>query len=285
MSKKKKKKQKVNKPQLSGLDKFIYNFIFVIWIGVVYILVVNIFTLLNKLYFLQENVIAATPRLTIISAFPFLLILLLKPASILIENQTKHKAIFGNKSVDYRRYSSELRPIFGKERNKAFTDKQKNARKKRSLAWFIALSVLGILSVPGILGRTVLTTDGNIITYSIFNNAKEEIKISDISKIEYSTYYSSGGRYGPDTYDYDIEIYISDSDDSYSFDNNSFKTTKQNGISTALTEMLRLKEEVYKNKAIVFDIQTELDVISRHNKLNEEENKLLYKLFDKTECT
>ena len=283
MSKKKKKKQKVNKPQLSGLDKFIYKFIFVIWIGVVYILVVNIFTLLNKLYFLQENVIAATPRLTIILAIPFLAIVLLRPAFILIENQTKHKAIFGNKSVDYRRYSSELRPIFGKERNKAFTDKQKNARKKRMLSWFIALSVLGIISIPGILGRTVLTTDGNIITYSVFNNIKEEFQISDISKIEYSTYYSSGGRYAPDTYDYDIEIYISDSDDSYSFDNNSFKTIEQNGISTALTEMLRLKEEVYNNKAIVFDIQTELDVISRHNKLNEEENKLLYKLFDKTE--
>ena len=47
--------------------------------------------------------------------------------------------------------------------------------------------------------------------------------------------------------------------------------------------MLRLKEDVYKNKTIVFDLQTELDVISRHNKLNEEENKLLYKLFEKEE--
>lgn len=283
MSKKKKKKQKSNKPQLSGLDKFIYNFVFIVLISVAYVLIVNIFTLLNKLYFLQDDVIAATPRLTIILAIPFLAILLLRPAFILIENQTKHKAIFGNKSVDYRRYSADLRPIFGKERNKAFLDKQKKARNKRMLFWFIALLVLGTLSIPGILGRTVLTANGNIITYSIFNNIKENFRINDISKIEYSTYYSSGGRYAPDTYDYDIEIYISNSDDSYQFDNQSFKTTKQNGISTVLIEMLRLKEDVYKNKTIVFDLQTELDVISRHNKLNEEENKLLYKLFEKEE--
>ncbi len=283
MSKKKKKKQKVNKPQLSGLDKFIYNFIFIVLISVAYVLIVNIFTLLNKLYFLQEDIIAATPRLTIILAIPFLAIVLLRPAFILIENQTKHKAIFGNKSVDYRRYSSDLRPIFGKERNKAFTDKQKKAQNKRMLSWFIALLVLGTLSIPGILGRSVLTADGNIITYSIFNNIKEEFRINDISKIEYSTYYSSGGRYAPDTYDYDIEIYISDSDDTYSFDNKSFKTTKQDGISTVLIEMLRLKEDVYKNKTITFDLQTKLDVISNHNKLNEEESKLLYKLFEKEE--
>lgn len=283
MSKKKKKKQKNNKPQLSWLDKFIYNFVFVALISIAYVLIVNIFTLLNKLYFLQEDVIAATPRLTIILAIPFLLIVLLRPAFILIENQTKHKAIFGNKSVDYRRYSADLRPIFGKERNKAFTDKQKKARNKRMLSWFIALLVLGTLGISGILGRTILTADGNIITYSIFNNIKEEFRINDISKIEYSTYYSSGGRYAPDTYDYDIEIYISNFDDSYQFDNQSFKTTKQNGISTVLIEMLRLKEDVYKNKTIVFDLQTELEVISRHNKLNEEENKLLYKLFEKEE--
>jgi hypothetical protein len=239
--------------------------------------------LLNELYFLQEDVIAATPRLTIILAIPFLLIVILRPAFILIENQTKHKAIFGNKSVDYRRYSADLRPIFGKERNKTFTDKQKKARNKRMLSWFIALLVLGTLGISGILGRTILSADGNIITYSIFNNIKEEFRINDISKIEYSTYYSSGGRYAPDTYDYDIEIYISNSDDSYQFDNQSFKTTKQNGISTVLIEMLRLKEDIYKNKTIVFDLQTELDVISRHNKLNEEENKLLYKLFEKEE--
>lgn len=283
MSKKKKKKQKNNKPQLSWLDKFIYNFVFVALISIAYVLIVNIFTLLNKLYFLQEDVIAATPRLTIILAIPFFAILLLRPAFILIENQTKHKAIFGNKSVDYRRYSADLRPIFGKERNKAFTDKQKKARNKRMLSWFIALLVLGTLGISGILGRTILTADGNIITYSIFNNIKEEFRINDISKIEYSTYYSSGGRYAPDTYDYDIEIYISNFDDSYQFDNQSFKTTKQNGISTVLIEMLRLKEDVYKNKTIVFDLQTELEVISRHNKLNEEENKLLYKLFEKEE--
>ena len=283
MSKKKKKKQKNNKPQLSWLDKFIYNFVFVALISIAYVLIVNIFTLLNELYFLQENVIAATPRLTIILAIPFLLIVILRPAFILIENQTKHKAIFGNKSVDYRRYSADLRPIFGKERNKTFTDKQKKARNKRMLSWFIALLVLGTIGISGILGRTILSADGNIITYSIFNNIKEEFRINDISKIEYSTYYSSGGRYAPDTYDYDIEIYISNSDDSYQFDNQSFKTTKQNGISTVLIEMLKLKEDVYKNKTIVFDLQTELDVISRHNKLNEEENKLLYKLFEKEE--
>ena len=283
MSKKKKKKQKNNKPQLSWLDKFIYNFVFVALISIAYVLIVNIFTLLNELYFLQENVIAATPRLTIILAIPFLLIVILRPAFILIENQTKHKAIFGNKSVDYRRYSADLRPIFGKERNKTFTDKQKKARNKRMLSWFIALLVLGTIGISGILGRTILSADGNIITYSIFNNIKENFRINDISKIEYSTYYSSGGRYAPDTYDYDIEIYISNSDDSYQFDNQSFKTTKQNGISTVLIEMLRLKEDVYKNKTIVFDLQTELDVISRHNKLNEEENKLLYKLFEKEE--
>lgn len=283
MSKKKKKKQKNNKPQLSWLDKFIYNFVFVALISIAYVLIVNIFTLLNELYFLQEDVIAATPRLTIILAIPFLLIVILRPAFILIENQTKHKAIFGNKSVDYRRYSADLRPIFGKERNKTFTDKQKKARNKRMLSWFIALLVLGTIGISGILGRTILSADGNIITYSIFNNIKEEFRINDISKIEYSTYYSSGGRYAPDTYDYDIEIYISNSDDSYQFDNQSFKTTKQNGISTVLIEMLKLKEDVYKNKTIVFDLQTELDVISRHNKLNEEENKLLYKLFEKEE--
>ena len=283
MSKKKKKKQKNNKPQLSWLDKFIYNFVFVALISIAYVLIVNIFTLLNELYFLQEDVIAATPRLTIILAIPFLLIVILRPAFILIENQTKHKAIFGNKSVDYRRYSADLRPIFGKERNKTFTDKQKKARNKRMLSWFIALLVLGTIGISGILGRTILSADGNIITYSIFNNTKEEFRINDISKIEYSTYYSSGGRYAPDTYDYDIEIYISNSDDSYQFDNQSFKTTKQNGISTVLIEMLKLKEDVYKNKTIVFDLQTELDVISRHNKLNEEENKLLYKLFEKEE--
>ena len=94
MSKKKKKKQKSNKPQLSGLDKFIYNFVFIVLISVAYVLIVNIFTLLNKLYFLQDDVIAATPRLTIILAIPFLAILLLRPAFILIENQTKHKNAF-----------------------------------------------------------------------------------------------------------------------------------------------------------------------------------------------
>ena len=283
MSKKKKKKQKVNKPQLSWLDKFVYDFVFIALISIAYVLIVNIFTLLNNLYFLQEDVIAATPRLTIILAIPFLLIVLMRPAFILIENQTKHKAIFGNKSVDYRRYSAELRPIFGKERNKVITDKQKKAKNRKIFFWFIVFIVLGVISILGITGREVLTSDGNIVTYSIFNNVKEEYQLKYISKIEYSTYYSSGGRYSPDTYDYSIEIHILNSDKTFSFDNNSFKSEKNNNISNSLSEMIRLKENVYKNKKITFDIREDLNVISDYHNFSEEENELLYRLFEKDE--
>lgn len=283
MSKKKKRKQKNNKPQLSKLDKFIYSFGFVALMSIAYILIINIFNLINQLYFLQNDVIAATPRLTNILIIPFLLFITLTPLGKTIENETKHKAIFGNKSVDYRRYSSELRPIFGKERNKTFTDKQKKARSRKFISWFIVFVVLGVVGFLGISGREILTSDGKVITYSVFNNAKEEYQSRDISKVKYSSYYSSGGRYTPDTYDYSIEIHILNTDKSYSFDNESFKKGKTNGISNSLAEMIRLKEDVYKNKTITFDIREDLNIISKHNNFSEKETELLFKVFEKEE--
>ncbi len=283
MSKKKKKKQKDNKPQLSKLDKFIYDLLLIIFI-IIAILSINAFIpLVTKLSFFDESVIAATPHFSIIWSVPFLLLILLTPLEILIENQTKHKAIFGNKSIDYRRFSTTLRPIFGEERNKAITEKQRKSRNTKLIAWFVSFLILGAIGCLGLFGRDVLTTDGRIIEYSAFNNVREEYAINDISKVEYSTYYSSGGRYSPDTYDYSVEIYILNSDDSYLFDNQSFKNNKQDDISTSLNEMIRLKETVYKNKKITFNAQTELSKIAEHNKFSEKETKLLYKLFEREE--
>jgi hypothetical protein len=285
MSKKKKKKQKVNKPQLSKLDKSLYTLLLMIFIVLIIILVYIIEQLRSFVFFSDPDAVAWTDRLTSLCFIPAFFVLIVTMFVFLEDRMSNKKAIFGNKKVDYRKYGYQYYPIFykGYKPKRKMTEDRKKYIRFCVVAWLILFSICCGIGCFGIFGRTVLTKDGRVIEYSVFNNVKEEYQISDISKVVYSTYYNRGGRYTPDSYDYSIEIHVLNSDKTFSFDNESFKTTKNENISNSLTEMIRLKEYVYKNKIITFDIREELNVISDYHNFNEDEAEILHKLFEKEE--
>lgn len=283
MSKKKKKKQKVNKPQLSKLDKAIYILLLAIFIAFIVASVFIIEQIRSFIFFSVADTIAWTDRLTSLCFIPAFFVLIITMLVFLEDRMSNKKAIFGNRKVDYRKYSYQYYPIFykGYKPKRKMTEDRKKYIRFCVCAWLFLFSICCVIGCFGIFGRTTLTKDGRVIEYSVFNNVKEEYYISDISKVKYSTYYNRGGRYSPGSYDYSIEIHILNSNKTFSFNNESFKTIKNESISNSLTEMLRLKEEVYKNKTIEFDIREELNVISDYHNFSEDENELLHKLFER----
>lgn len=282
MSKKKKKKQKENKPQLSKLDKFIY-FAFTLitmssLIGLPYI----IDALRAAYYFSNPDTVAWSDRLTSLLLIPAFFVIIITVVLFCEDRLEKRKAIFGNKKVDYTKHNYQFYPVFykGNKPKRKITESQKKERKFFIIAWLVLFSICCGLGCLGIFGRTELTRDGQIIKYSVFNNAKEQYYVSDIKEIEYTTYLQSVTK-GQDYYTYGIKIQLKNSDKYYSFNHMDFDNTNDKSIfSTSLEDMKYLRDTVYKDKKISYNKEVPLKKILEDNEMTEEEIEKLYEFFD-----
>lgn len=281
MSKKKKKKQKVNKPQLSKLDKVIYYLIFLLLIGVCMSLFFLIQEIKANIFFSDANILAYNDRMTVMWLLFLFGFLIVNSVGFFEETYGKRKAIFGNKKVDYTKHNYQFYPFFykGNKPKKKMTEDKKREIKVNFTLWLIAFIFCCLLSSFGIFGREVLTKDGQIIKYSVFNNVKEQHYVSDINEIEFTTY-STRHRKRYD-YNYGINLYIKNSDIVFSFNNDSFgKTNNQSRYSTTIEGMNYLRDTVYKDKKITYDIEVSLEEITKNNNMTEEEIEKLYKFFN-----
>ncbi len=281
MSKKKKKKQRVNKPQLSKLDKVTYYFIFLLLIGVCFGSIFLIQEIKARVFFSNSNILAWNDRMTMMWLLFLGGFLLINTVGFIEETYGKRKAIFGNKKVDYSKHNYQFYPVFykGNKPKRKMTEDRKRELKVNLTLWFIALVSCCLLSCFGIFGREVLTKDGQIIKYSVFNNIKEQYYISDISEVEFTTYSTRHKRRYD--YSYAIKLHIKNSDDYYIFDNESFdRTNGQSYYSTSLNYMKYLRDTVYKDKKIAYNKEVPLEEFVKNKRMTEEEIEKLYEFFN-----
>lgn len=283
MSKKKKKKQKVNKPQLSKLDKVIYYLIFLLLIGVCMGLFFLIQEIKENIFFSDANILAYNDRMTVMWLLFLFGFLIVNSVGFFEETYGKRKAIFGNKKVDYTKHNYQFYPVFykGNKPKKKMTEDKKREIKVNFTLWLIAFIFCCLLSSFGIFGREVLTKDGQIIKYSVFNNVKEQYYVSDISEVEFTTYSTRHKRRYD--YSYAIKLHLKNSDDWYIFDNTSFEGTNgQSYYTTSIDNMKYLRDTIYKDKKITYNKEIPLDEIVKNKRMTQEEIEKLYEFFNES---
>jgi len=277
----KNKKIKLKKPPLSFLDKCIYSLLVLYgMLPAVYLILMTECT--DYIFFKTQNILALEQGMT----FMFFMVpcLPLMVSFILILNATysKRKTFFPKKNVNYGKYSYQFYPIFykgDKPKTQITKDQKKKFAVKLSL-WLVAFIISFAIGSLGICGRTVLTRDGEIIKYTVFNNIKEHYYVSDIDRVEYIAYLSDTSK-GPDYYNYGIKVYLKNSDDYFVFGHREFNETKKQSIhTTSLDDMMYLKNSVYKNKKTFYNKEVTLEKIINNNKMTQEEIDKLYKLFN-----
>ena len=282
MSKNKKKKQKVNKPQLSKLDKAIYYLLAALSLGICVGLLVLIEILKANMFFSDPNVLACQARLTGLWILPLLFVSFISLGAIWESTYGKRKAIFGNKEVDYTKHNYQFYPIFykGEKPKRKMTPQRKKLLKTDIIIW-ITLFAIGLICFPfSILGRTTLTNDGQVVKYSVFNTEKDIYYLSDMSEIEYTSYRHNQVK-GADYYTYAIKIYLKNSDKTFVFEAQDFDNTNEQSIFiTSLNDMKYLRDSVYKDKKITYNIEEPLEKIIKDNNMTEEEIEKLYEFFN-----
>lgn len=281
MSKKKKKKQKSNKPQLSKLDKAIYFLLTLSILGIIFGLFFQIEYIKSILFFANPDVLAYQDRMTTLWCLPLFLMFLISFIAIWDETYGKRKAVFGNKKVDYTKHNYQFYPIFykGKKPKRKMTDDRKKEIKISIILWLIAYVISFSLTGLSVFGRTVLTKDGNIIKYSVFNNVKEQYYVSDISKVEYTTYLHNVAK-GGDYYTYAIKLYLKNTDDYFIFEYENFdQTNKQSFFTTSIEDMKYLRDTAYKDKKIIYNKEASLEQVIKNKRMTKEEIDKLYDFF------
>ena len=281
MSKKKKKKQKNNKAQLSKLDKAIYFLLTLSILGIIFGLFFQIEYIKSILFFANPDVLAYQDRMTTLWCLPLFLMFLISFIAIWDETYGKRKAIFGNKKVDYTKHNYQFYPIFykGKKPKRKMTDDRKKEIKISIILWLIAYVISFSLTGLSVFGRTVLTKDGNIIKYSVFNNVKEQYYVSDISKVEYTTYLHNVAK-GGDYYTYAIKLYLKNTDDYFIFEYENFdQTNKQSFFTTSIEDMKYLRDTAYKDKKIIYNKEASLEQVIKNKRMTKEEIDKLYDFF------
>lgn len=281
MSKKKKKKQKVNKPQLSNLDKVIYYLFFLLLFGSCIGLFLLIQEIKANIFFSDVNILAYNDRMTVMWLLFLFGFLIINSVGFFEETYGKRKAIFGNKKIDYSKHNYQFYPVFykGSKPKRKMTEDRKRGFKVNFVLWLIAFIFCCLLSSFGLFGRDVLTKDGQIIKYSVFNNVKEQYYVSDISEVEFTTY-STRYRKRYD-YNFGINLHIKNSDIVFSFNNDSFDRTKtQSKYTTCIEGMNHLRDTIYEDKKITYDLNVPLEEIAKNNKMTEEEIEKLYEFFN-----
>ncbi len=282
MSKKKKKKPKVNKPQLSKLDKALYFLFALFTMGICFGFFFQIEYIKSVLFFSDADVLAFQDRMTTLWCLPLFLVILITITSIWDATYGKRKAIFGNKKVDYTKHNYQFYPIFykGPKPKRKMTDERKKEIKICIILWLIAYIISFSLTGLSVFGRTVLTKDGNIIKYSVFNNIKEHYYVSDISEVEYTTYLHNVAK-GGDYYTYAIKLHIKNSDDYFIFEYENFdQTNKQSFFTTSLDNMKYLRDTVYKDKKIIYTKEASLAQVIKNKRMTQEEIDKLYDFFN-----
>lgn len=282
MSKKKKKKQRKNQPQLSKLDKGIYFAITLVTISILVGLPYLIDDLRAAYFFSDTNTVAWSDRMTSLWFIPPFLILGLTVVLFLEDKLEKRKAIFGNKKVDYTKHNYQFYPIFykGNKPKRKISESEKKERKFFVMAWLILFIISCGFGCLGIFGRTELTRDGRIIKHSVFNTIKEQYYVSDISEIEYETYLQ-GVTKGYDYSTYGIIIRLKNTDEYYSFNHRNFDDTNdQSFFTTSLDDMKYLRDSVYKDKKITYNKEIPLNKITEKNNMTKEEIEKLYEFFN-----
>ncbi len=282
MSKKKKKKSKDNKPQLSKLDKAIY-FAFTLiamssLIGLPYL----IDALRGDYFFSNPDTVAWMDRMTTLWFIPVFFLIIITVVLFCEDRLDKRKAIFGNKKVDYTKHNYQFYPIFykGNKPKRKMTETQKKERKFFITAWSVLFAFFCGLGCLGIFGRTELTRDGQIIKYSVFNNIKKQYYVSDISEVEYTTYLHNVAK-GGDYYTYAVKLHLKNSDDYYIFEYKYFdQTNGQSTFTTSLDDMKYLRDYVFKDKKITYNKEVALGQIVKYNKMTQEEIEKLYEFFN-----
>ncbi len=278
MAKQKKKRQKKGRlyPPLSGLDKFIYAVVIALLFIIMFCLVALFELLCNKIAFVDESVIANSPRMTQFFVAPFFFYAFVS-VCVCFSNMKAHP-IFGNKKVNYSDMKWKMvYPIFGKD--KPYVKKTQDEKKASAVffkLWAVGFAVTVFIAGFSFCGRYVLKNDFSAEKYSVFNNFLEEISFSEYEGVEfdlsYQRYYYSRGHSRTD-YSLSANINVKDKDE-LCFNEEGFKS---NG--DALREMLKLKELFPKDKLTYYTNCT-IEEAAKFWNLSEEEITLLHKLLE-----
>lgn len=274
----KKRKNRLQPPPLSNLDKFLYNAIIFVLVLLYFGAIILCFYLYERIAFADSNVVLYAERWTFLLMVPIFIVFAVGVLGFFAEGLASKKPIFGNKEIDYfstTRYES-VRFLFQRKTKKI--SKNEKEFKRISTAFLSVLCVVSLLLGTGALfGRKSLCSDGHIRIYSIVNTIKNEYSIGEIKEVTI--------KGGTDSFKYNIWptcYFITKTDDGKElvFNMKEINVLKVD-INERLTKMLALKE-YYESQGIdvAVDGLEHIDWLIEYYEMTESEKEILYQLFE-----
>ena len=275
-------KKRVHKmPPLSFIDSLIY------WLGFLMLIVASFALVLLPIYlrhviaFADSAVVAADDHISMfwmmVPLFTFFAMTFI-PWYQLYQSR---RPVFGIKNFKYGPPAwPKIYPLFMKNKPYVFiSDRAKKSRKK------IAVFLLGILLVSSIpfpwslYGRDCLKRDGSIVQYNMFNVQTHDFAPRNFKEIRFETYHYKPSRYSATTHCGVQVVYTTESGKKYTFDHKMFRKDTPSDPRYWLAAMANIKRR-YNPSVIRYEGIDDLDKVIADQKMTEEEQMLLYQLFE-----
>lgn len=263
---------------LSGLDKFIYVILALLWVAfcIATVFVVGI-AIPQALAFSDATVVAKEGAWGVVCSLPMAFWGTL-PLMIALGHAWKIKQpIFGNKKFKAQFGKPVIKhiPLFSPEFRKNLQADQKKYIKKTLISFVIVFIVCALIIPFGLFPRKVLDTSNHLRHYNCLNQMTDERRIEDAEKLIIYISYSNGLRTTPK---WGICLAFKFEDCKYSFTLGSFNDMEREDV---LRYMLKLKGCFSRDRYEIVNVEDMEDlVIYRH--FSDAELKLVYDLFDYT---
>lgn len=263
---------------LSGLDKFIYVILALLWVAFcIATVVVFGIAIPQALAFSDATVVAREGAWGVVCSLP-MAFWGTSPLLIALGHAWKTKQpIFGNKKfkAQFGKPVIKLTPLFSPEFRKNLQADQKKYIKKTLISFVIVFVVCALIIPFGLFPRKVLDTSNQLRHYNCLNQMTDERRIEDAEKLIIYIDYSHGYRTSPK---WGIRMTFKFEDSKYSFTLGSFNDMEREDV---LRYMLKLKGIFSQDQYEIVNVEDMEDlVIYRH--FSDAELKLVYDLFDYT---
>lgn len=273
----KKKKQRIQAPALSALDKGIYYCLVVGSIFASIFLYPAIVGSYRRAVFRDTHILAqSTPGTLFLCIFG----LLIGGGFALVSDwlRRKKQPVFGKADITYG--PPQWKPVYPFLSKQFWRNPHFKARKPAlfSLCFLISVLIAASATLLCLTPRNCLYDDGTVTVYSCFNKLTAEYNPSDVTKIRIYTRTYPARLF--DDWGLELEISMNDGE-TFFFPYRDFQTLDSN-IRGSITGMQKIKS-CFDPSIIIIEGKDDLAYVIQDMNLNQHETDLLYSLFDVNE--
>lgn len=226
MKRKQNKKRRTSRPKLTKLDNAIYLSLIVLSTALMFVLIVLLLLLRDRLAHSVEGTIGVAEEYSLLLALPLLVFLFLSAFIFFFSKKIEKIPIFGSKKIKYA-YGEE--PIFARNRQ-AKTSRRKHRTRVGAMVWCVALTLLVLIAFPCVFTRTTMTDDLHLHHYNAFN-VHEEYVLESKDAATFKIFYVSGRG----AHYWTFSVVLQTDEDRYEFRYNNFSGAPDEVLELLLT--------------------------------------------------